>query len=75
MFNDGLQRRLSDTSLQSTISGLVDNVPLTTINACKFADNNLWQFFLLINYSIICSTTKMVGLKTIRLCSILPRWS
>lgn len=35
MFNDGPQRRLSDTSMQSTVSGLVDNVPLTTINARK----------------------------------------
>lgn len=36
MFSDGLQpRRLSDTSIQSTQSGLIDNVPLTTITARK----------------------------------------
>lgn len=38
-FNDsnqiGQQRRLSDVSLQSTVSGLVESVPLSTVNACE----------------------------------------
>lgn len=33
MFNDGQPRRSSDTSMQSTVSGLIDNVPITTITA------------------------------------------
>lgn len=36
MFNDGQQRRLSDASMQSTVSGLIDNIPLTTITTCEF---------------------------------------
>lgn len=30
-------RRLSDASMQSTVSGLIENVSLSTINSCKFA--------------------------------------
>lgn len=36
MFNDGQPRRSSDTSMQSTVSGLIDNVPITTITARMF---------------------------------------
>ncbi|KAJ8922249.1 hypothetical protein NQ315_004186 [Exocentrus adspersus] len=37
MFNDTLQpRRLSEVSIQSTVSGLIDNIPLQAINACKY---------------------------------------
>lgn len=35
MFSDGHQRRLSDASMQSTVSGLIDNIPLTTITTCE----------------------------------------
>lgn len=35
MFSDGHQRRLSDASMQSTVSGLIDNIPLTTITTRK----------------------------------------
>lgn len=52
MFNDAPQRRLSDTSMQSTVSGLVDNVPLTTINAREFdALRGFILCFSMINYS------------------------
>lgn len=37
MFSDGQQRRLSDASMQSTVSGLIDNIPLTTITTCEWA--------------------------------------
>lgn len=37
MFNETLQpRRLSEVSIQSTVSGLIDNIPLQAINACKY---------------------------------------
>lgn len=36
MFSDAPPRRLSDSSVQSTVSGLIDNIPLTTITTCKF---------------------------------------
>lgn len=35
MFSDGQQRRSSDVSMQSTVSGSIDNIPLTTITACE----------------------------------------
>lgn len=35
MFSDGQQRRLSDASLQSAVSGSIDNIPLTTITTCE----------------------------------------
>ena len=28
-------RRLSDASMQSTVSGLIENISLSTINSCK----------------------------------------
>lgn len=38
MFSDhGHQRRLSDASMQSTVSGSIDNIPLTTITNCEFS--------------------------------------
>lgn len=37
IFNDATQqRRMSDASMQSAVSGLAENIPLTTINACEF---------------------------------------
>lgn len=42
-FNDtntiGAGRRLSDASMQSTISGLIENVSLSTIHSRKFASS------------------------------------
>lgn len=36
MFNDMAQpRRLSEVSIQSAVSGIIDNIPLQAINACK----------------------------------------
>jgi hypothetical protein len=29
-------RRMSEVSIQSTISGVIDSLPLQTINACKY---------------------------------------
>lgn len=31
-------RRLSDASMQSTVSGLIENISLSTINSCKLPD-------------------------------------
>lgn len=38
MFQDGggHHRRLSDSSMQSNVSGLIDNVPLSTITNCMY---------------------------------------
>lgn len=45
MFNDGQQRRLSDASMQSTVSGLIDNIPLTTITTCELRRCAFFFFF------------------------------
>lgn len=52
LFSDGQQplRRLSDSSsVQSCQSGLVDNVPLTTIAARKFRTNGLLRILFYSN--------------------------
>lgn len=36
IFSDAPPRRLSDSSMQSTVSGLIDNIPLTTITTREF---------------------------------------
>jgi hypothetical protein len=33
-------RRMSEVSIQSTISGVIDSLPLQTINACKYPKHN-----------------------------------
>ena len=39
MFSDTSQhRRLSEVSIQSTVSGLIDNIPLQAVNACKYTN-------------------------------------
>lgn len=49
MFSDG-PRRLSDTSIQSNHSGLIDNVPLTTINALQ----QRWWGSKRLDYALYC---------------------
>lgn len=42
MFNDTPQpRRLSEVSIQSTVSGLIDNIPLQAVSACKYFQNKI----------------------------------
>lgn len=43
-------RRLSDSSIQSNISGLIDNVPLTTINALQ----HRWWGTKRLDYALYC---------------------
>ncbi|GAB0094369.1 protein retinal degeneration B [Sergentomyia squamirostris] len=51
LFSDGLHtRRLSDTSLQSTISGAIDNVPLATINTLQ----HRWWGSKRLDYALYC---------------------
>jgi len=50
MFTEGLNvapstpgchlRRMSEVSIQSTVSGVIDSLPLQTINACKYLKHN-----------------------------------
>lgn len=49
MFSDG-PRRLSDASIQSNHSGLIDNVPLTTINALQ----QRWWGSKRMDYALYC---------------------
>ncbi|XP_021694919.1 protein retinal degeneration B isoform X2 [Aedes aegypti] len=51
IFSDGPPpRRLSDTSIQSTISGMIDNVPLTTINQLQ----QRWWGSKRLDYALYC---------------------
>lgn len=51
LFSDGLHaRRLSDTSLQSNISGMIDNVPLATINTLQ----HRWWGSKRLDYALYC---------------------
>ncbi|XP_037039413.1 protein retinal degeneration B isoform X3 [Bradysia coprophila] len=50
MFNDGQHRRSSDVSMQSTVSGLIDNVPITTITALQ----QRWWGSKRLDYALYC---------------------
>ncbi|XP_023026564.2 retinal degeneration B isoform X1 [Leptinotarsa decemlineata] len=51
MFSDSLQpRRLSEVSIQSTISGLIDNIPLQAINALQ----QKWWGGKRMDYALYC---------------------
>ncbi|XP_055296893.1 protein retinal degeneration B isoform X2 [Sitodiplosis mosellana] len=50
MFSDGHQRRLSDASLQSTVSGSIDNIPLTTITTLQ----QRWWGSKRLDYALYC---------------------
>ncbi|XP_055684260.1 protein retinal degeneration B isoform X2 [Lutzomyia longipalpis] len=51
LFSDGLHtRRLSDSSLQSTVSGMIDNVPLATINTLQ----HRWWGSKRLDYALYC---------------------
>ncbi|XP_055710958.1 protein retinal degeneration B isoform X3 [Phlebotomus papatasi] len=51
LFSDSLHaRRLSDTSLQSNISGMIDNVPLATINTLQ----HRWWGSKRLDYALYC---------------------
>lgn len=55
MFSDhGHQRRLSDASMQSTVSGSIDNIPLTTITNCECSLCILYYKFDLFVDSVLC---------------------
>lgn len=63
MFSDGHQRRLSDASLQSTVSGSIDNIPLTTITNCKCSFSSrlpIFRYYLLHQYFL--SSSNLVNL-------------
>lgn len=61
MFNDGQPRRSSDTSMQSTVSGLIDNVPITTITARMLIFLHEGSSMI---YCLYFSPTTLVGFKT-----------
>ncbi|XP_031633989.1 protein retinal degeneration B isoform X3 [Contarinia nasturtii] len=48
--NDGHQRRMSDASLQSTVSGSIDNIPLTTITTLQ----QRWWGSKRLDYALYC---------------------
>lgn len=68
IFSDGLSaatpashlRRMSEISIQSTVSGVIDSLPLHTINACEFLSCASPCRLLFIN--LLCSSIFAVSL-------------
>lgn len=55
-------RRMSEISIQSTMSGLVDSIPLHTINSCKLRIlRKIYSFFFFFNIVVVFKIESKYG--------------